>query len=105
MSELFNYFHKVNIICGEGLAHFPCLRVQDIQSGRAGCKIDVVAGEIMGLLPGDIVKPERFGSVFQGRVNDLLCEDRMMFFHVNPAAAVREHAQNRFVVNLNSERT
>ncbi|MBA7646987.1 hypothetical protein ES703_54755 [subsurface metagenome] len=59
----------------------------------------------MSLFSGDIVKPERFGSGFQGLVNDLLCEDCMMFFYVNPAATVREHGQNRFVVNLDSERT
>lgn len=58
----------------------------------------------MGLLPGNIVKPERLGGGFQGLVNDVLCEDRMTFFCVNPAATVREHGQNRFVVNLDSER-
>ncbi len=105
MGELFNYFHKVDIIIGDGLAHFLCLRLQDVQSGRAGCKIDVVTGEIVGLLSGDIVKPERFRSCFQGLVNDILSKDCTMFFSVNPAAAVREHGQNRFIVNLDSKRT
>ena len=59
----------------------------------------------MGLLAGNIVKSKRFRSGFQGLVNNLRDEDRMKFFHVNPAAAVREHSQNSFVVNLDSKRT
>ncbi len=59
----------------------------------------------MGLFSGDIVKPERFRSGFQGFVDDIISENCMMFFCVNLAAAVREHGQNRLVVNLDSERT
>jgi len=58
----------------------------------------------MGLISGDIIKPKRFRSDFQSLFNDIMSEDCMIFFHINPAAAVREHGENRFVVNLASER-
>ena len=105
MFELLCDFHEVNIIGGDRLTHFLGLRIQDVQRCGARGKIDIATGEIVGLVSGNIVKPKGFWSRVQRFIYDLVSEDRMEFIHIDLAAVIGKHCQNRFIVNLDSERT